>query len=177
MSARVLYISHGGGPLPLLEDRLHTHLCSFLAEIPSKLPKPKAIVVISAHWEEKEATITANESPSLLYDYYGFPQDAYKLTYPAKGNPPLAAHISQLLGKCSLSSSRGFDHGVFVPLSLMYPEANIPVIQISLLSSLDSSEHYEYGRKLRSLMQEDILIIGSGFSFHNMQQFWKDDDE
>ncbi len=177
MSARVLYLSHGGGPLPLLGDRLHTNLIKFLTEIPKRMPVPKAIVLISAHWEERELTITASEKPALIYDYYGFPKEAYQLTYPVQGNPQLAKQISLLHDGCVLSQNRGFDHGVYIPLSLMYPQADIPVVQISLLSSLDAYAHYQMGRSLSSLLKEDILVIGSGFSFHNMQQFWKEDDE
>ncbi len=177
MKARIVYLSHGGGPLPLLGDELHTSMVQFLKELPTLFPKPKAIVVISAHWEEEVPTLTAADYPPLLYDYYGFPREAYSIKYPASGDPALAKRIASLLGNAKLDEQRGFDHGMFIPLTLLYPDADIPTIQLSLLSSLSAKDHYEMGEALRPLLEEDILFIGSGFSFHNMRMFWKDDDD
>ncbi len=177
MKANVVYVSHGGGPLPLLGDPSHAAMVRFMKGLGTSLPRPKAIVVVSAHWEEEKPTLTSASTPSLIYDYYGFPREAYEITYPAPGDPTLAERIASFLGEAVLDENRGFDHGMYIPLSLMYPDASIPTIQLSLLSSLSASEHWQLGEKLRPLLDEDILFIGSGFSFHNMQQFWKEDDE
>ncbi len=171
----IIYMSHGGGPLPILGDKSHSAMISFMKDLPSKLKKPDAIIVVSAHWEEREATVIGHESPELFYDYYGFPDEAYELKYPVKGNPELAEKINGLLKKNGISSvidnKRGFDHGLFIPLKMMYPEADISVTQISLIKGLDPSEHISLGEGLRSLKDENIMIIGSGFSFHNMGAF------
>lgn len=177
MKARVVYLSHGGGPLPLLGDALHAHMVKFLKQLGTTLPRPKAIVVVSAHWEEDIPTLTSAAYPPMLYDYYGFPRDAYTISYPASGDPLLAERIAKLLGTAQLDETRGFDHGMYVPLTLLYPDASISTIQLSLRSSLSAKEHYEMGEALRPLLDEEILFIGSGFSFHNMRQFWKEDDE
>ena len=124
--APILYIPHGGGPLPLLGDPGHRNMVEFLHRIAPQLPGPSAILVISAHWEAERATITSGMTPQLLYDYSGFPEQAYHITYPAPGNPELAGEIFSLLQKAGidalLDGSRGFDHGLFVPLKLIrYP--------------------------------------------------------
>lgn len=176
---QVLYFSHGGGPLPLLGDPSHRAMVSFMQDLPSKIHRPQAILVISAHWEEQFPTVLGSENPPMLYDYYGFPDQAYKLSYPAKGNPELAKRIVDLLEKDGMvarfDEQRGFDHGLFIPLLLMYPEADIPVIQLSLVKGLDATTHLRIGKALKGLLSENILIIGSGFSFHNMQAFsWEE---
>lgn len=169
----VLFIPHGGGPLPLLGDRHHESMVRFLQEITPEFGKPSSILVISAHWEENTATITSGDSPSLIYDYYGFPDESYEIQYPAPGAPGLADKIHDLLTESNIESTmndqRGFDHGLFVPLKLMYPLANIPCVQLSLLKSLDPEEHIRIGRALSALRNENILILGSGFSFHNLR--------
>lgn len=174
--APVLYIPHGGGPLPLLGDPDHQLLVDFLQQIPSRLARPTAIVVISAHWEEEQATLTSGATPGLLYDYYGFPEESYRIQYPASGAPELAARIGAMLQAAGmdvrLDDQRGFDHGLFVPLKIMYPRAAIPCVQLSLLASLDPRAHLALGRALAPLRHEDILIIGSGFSFHNLRAFF-----
>jgi aromatic ring-opening dioxygenase catalytic subunit (LigB family) len=172
---QVLYLSHGGGPLPLLQDPSHQSLVDFLKKIPARLSRPEAIVVISAHWEEKETTVSGGANPGLLYDYYGFPQKSYSFTYPAPGNPALAKKIMDLFAEAGIAShldeKRGFDHGLFVPLKLMYPDSDIPCVQVSLIHNLDSSKHLSLGKALSSLLSEPVLVIGSGFSFHNMNSF------
>ncbi|MBV1905309.1 MAG: dioxygenase [Pseudomonadales bacterium] len=174
-AASIIYIPHGGGPLPLLGHPGHHGMVKFLQEITPGLGRPSAIVMISAHWEEQDVRITSGRSPSLIYDYYGFPDEAYQIKYPAPGDPALANHIYQLLKKNSVKAQmddmRGFDHGMFIPLTLMYPAANIPCVQISLLASMDAKKHIEIGQALSSLREENLLIIGSGLSFHNMQAF------
>ena len=169
----VLFIPHGGGPLPLLGDESHLTLVSFLKEITPTLALPSSILIISAHWEEEIVTITSGERPSLIYDYYGFPDEAYKLEYPAPGNPVLAKRIFSLLQasgiETQLDEQRGFDHGMFVPLKIMFPEAEIPCVQLSLLKNLNPEYHFKLRKALSKLRNENTLIIGSGFTFHNMQ--------
>ncbi|MBS1254697.1 MAG: 4,5-DOPA dioxygenase extradiol [Deltaproteobacteria bacterium] len=169
----VLFIPHGGGPLPLLGDQNHQTMVSFLKEIAPTLGTPSTILIISAHWEEEIVSITSAKRPSLIYDYYGFPEESYAIEYPAAGDPELAEKIYWLLRddgiEAKLDDSRGFDHGVFVPLKIMFPEANIPCVQLSLLNSLSAESHLQIGKALSELRHENMLVIGSGFSFHNMK--------
>jgi 4,5-DOPA dioxygenase extradiol len=173
--AQVVYFSHGGGPLPILGDPSHAAMVSFMRRLPSRLRRPGAILVISAHWEEGVATLQGGANPSMFYDYYGFPQEAYEVTYPAPGSPDLAVRIANLLSGNEIPSNidrgRGFDHGLFIPLKMMYPQADIPALQISLLHNLDAKAHLALGRALSGLMSENILVIGSGFSYHNLRAF------
>ncbi len=180
--AQLVYLSHGGGPLPILGDAGHKAIVAFMQGLSSRLRRPDAILVISAHWEETEATLLGAQNPPLLYDYYGFPKEAYQITYPAPGNPDLAHKIVELLHKEDIPSridaQRGYDHGLFIPLKLMYPEADIPALQISLLRSLDPKAHICLGKALKNLMDQNILVVGSGFSFHNLGEFFaRDVDE
>ncbi len=179
---QIVYFSHGGGPLPLLNDPSHYRMNNFMESLPSLIRRPEAIVVVSAHWEENEVTVQSGESPAMLYDYYGFPKETYEIQYPAKGEPKLAAKILDTLKinniPCKADNERGFDHGLFIPLMMMYPKADIPCFQVSLLHSLNEEEHINLGKALSSLKDENVLIIGSGFSFHNMMQFsFKDKDQ
>ncbi len=175
MLSPVLFIPHGGGPSPLLGDPGHQEMVSFLQEITTTISEPSAILVISAHWEETEVTITSSETPDLIYDYYGFPAEAYEIQYPVRGNSELARRIHDLLQnsdiKAHLDNQRGLDHGVFVPLKIMYPEAQIPCVQMSLVNSLDPEIHIQIGQALSELRKENVLILGSGFSFHNLRAF------
>jgi aromatic ring-opening dioxygenase catalytic subunit (LigB family) len=176
---KALFVSHGGGPMPLLGDAGHQEMVFCLKTIAANLPKPEAILVGSAHWEEQIPTITAGKNPALIYDYFGFPEESYAIQYPCVGEPSLANEIRQLLRNASiearLDERRGLDHGVFVPLKVMYPEANIPCIQLSLVNTLEPSRHIEIGHALRLLNQMNVLVIGSGFSFHNLQAFYQTD--
>jgi aromatic ring-opening dioxygenase catalytic subunit (LigB family) len=176
---KAIFISHGGGPLPLLGDPGHQEMVSCLKNIALRFPKPDAIVVVSAHWEEQIPTITAGQSPSLIYDYYGFPDESYDIQYPCTGMPSLASEVYNLLAhadiEAKLDGARGFDHGLFVPLKIMYPEADIPCIQLSLVNTLDPSQHLKIGRALHTLYQKNVLVIGSGFSFHNLKAFFAAD--
>ena len=169
----VLFVPHGGGPLPLLGDQSHFTLVSFLKGIASSLPLPSSIVIISAHWEEDKVTITSGSRPSLIYDYYGFPEETYQIEYPAIGDPVLAVKIFNFLQDsgidAKLDGHRGFDHGMFVPLKIMFPEADIPCVQLSLVKNLDPESHIKIGKALSKLRSGNTLILGSGFSFHNMQ--------
>ncbi|MGD0707691.1 MAG: class III extradiol ring-cleavage dioxygenase [Anaerolineales bacterium] len=173
--AQIVYFSHGGGPLPILGDAGHGAMVDFMKELPSRLKKPDVILVISAHWEENSATLLGAQNPPMFYDYYGFPSEAYEITYPASGSPALADKIAGYLRKNNIPAridlKRGFDHGLFIPLKLMYPQADIPSLQLSLLRGLNPASHIALGKALRELMNENILMIGSGFSFHNLGAF------
>jgi aromatic ring-opening dioxygenase catalytic subunit (LigB family) len=150
-------------------------MVDFMLQLPSQLEYPGAIIVISAHWEESAATLLGAPTPPMLYDYYGFPDQAYEITYPAPGSPDLANRIAELLHKNNIAvqidTERGFDHGLFIPLKLMYPQADIPALQLSLLRGLNPAAHIALGNALRELNHENILVVGSGFSFHNMGAF------
>lgn len=171
-----LFISHGGGPLPLLGDPAHRQMVACLQGIAASIPRPDAILVVSAHWEEPVPTLTAASRPPLIYDYYGFPPESYAIQYPCAGEPSLAREIQRLLGNraidAQLDDARGFDHGVFVPLKIMYPQADIPCVQLSLVAGLDPLLHIEVGAALHDLARQNVLVIGSGFSFHNLSAFF-----
>ncbi|MES2626330.1 MAG: class III extradiol ring-cleavage dioxygenase [Pseudomonadota bacterium] len=171
--APVLYLPHGGGPMPLLGDPAHHNLIEFLKTLASHYKRPDAIVLISGHWEAAVPSVTADPHPALLFDYYGFPPETYKYSYPAPGHPQLATEISALVKAggfdCQLVSNRGYDHGMFVPMMLLYPEAKIPCIQLSLIKGLNAAQHIRLGECLASLREKNIMIVGSGMSFHNLQ--------
>jgi aromatic ring-opening dioxygenase catalytic subunit (LigB family) len=176
---QVIYLSHGGGPLPILGDQGHRAMIDFMRRLPAQLRRPEAILVLSAHWEEAVPTVLGSRTPRMLYDYYGFPDEAYQITYPARGSPELARRISELLSaqgrKAQFDPDRGFDHGLFIPLKLIYPKADVPSLQLSLIQGLDPEAHIALGRALRELQRDNILVIGSGFSFHNLRAFsWRE---
>jgi aromatic ring-opening dioxygenase catalytic subunit (LigB family) len=177
----VVFVPHGGGPWPFVETGIGSQaeqdaLAAYLRSLPS-LPKttPKALLVISAHWEEAVPTVMSSARPPLLFDYYGFPDESYQLTWPAPGDPALAARVRALLQSAGFDTAenrtRGFDHGTFVPLMLAYPAADLPVVQLSLKLGLDPGEHLAIGRALQPLRDEGVLIIGSGMTFHNLRAF------
>jgi len=169
--APILYLPHGGGPMPLLGDPSHKNMIAFWQAMAEKFPNPDAIVMISAHWEADIASITASEAPELIYDYSGFPPETYEYKYPSPGNPALAKQMAEMLTASNIpvvqELERGYDHGMFVPMMLMYPEANIPCVQLSLLKSSDAQQHLNLGKALSKLREQNILIIGSGMSFHS----------
>jgi 4,5-DOPA dioxygenase extradiol len=138
---RALFLSHGGGPLPLLGDDSHAEMVSCLEGIAGTIPRPSAAIVVSAHWEAGNPTVTSGANPNLVYDYSGFPPESYDIRYPCPGNPPLASSITKQLRKAGINavsdSARGFDHGLFVPMKIMYPEADVPCVQLSLIEGLD----------------------------------------
>lgn len=176
MNMPVIFVPHGGGPMPLLGDASHRELTAFMQNLAHDLPRPSAILVISAHWEESSAHVSGAANPAMIFDYYGFPPESYEFRYPAPGNPQLAQSIMQLLSANNISAlldnQRGYDHGTFVPLLLSYPGADIPVVQISLLASLDPAAHIALGNAIASLREQGVLIMGSGMSFHNMRAFF-----
>ena len=173
--APILYLPHGGGPLPLLGDPGHKDIIHFLKNISPKLGQPSAILVVSAHWEEPKPSLISATHPDMFYDYYGFPPEAYKIQYPAPGSAELAETIKAQLDsngfQANLDDKRGFDHGLFIPLKLIFPEANIPCLQISLIQGLNPEQHIALGRTLHFLRNQNVLIVGSGMSFHNMRAF------
>lgn len=175
----ILYLPHGGGPLPLLGDPKHRELTRFMQNLPASLPRPEAIIVVSAHWEADPLRISSAPAPEMLYDYYGFPAESYEFQYPAPGNPQLAqqlaSHLRGLGLKVELDGARGYDHGTFVPLILLYPAADIPVLQLSLHPSLDAQFHINLGKALAPLLGDQYLLLGSGMSFHNMRAFFSAD--
>lgn len=180
-----LYIPHGGGPCffmdpPPSAPRTWDDMAAYLRGIDASLgTRPKAVLAISAHWEEARPTVNSGARPGMLFDYYGFPEHTYRLDYPAAGSPGLAARVRDLLGAGGIASdedaARGFDHGVFVPFLLSWPQADIPVVQLSLQSGLDAAAHLAIGRALAPLRDEGVLIVGSGMSYHNLREFFAAD--
>lgn len=172
--SHIFFISHGGGPRPLFGDPSHSGMVAELKRIASLPGTPRAVIVVSAHWEADVISVTGSSEPSLYFDYYNFPQEAYEVEYPCVGNPSLADEIVEALAsdsiRASINSERGLDHGVFVPMKIMYPDANIPVLQLSLNTNLDPLLHLSVGKALQRLNQSNVLILGSGFSFHNIQK-------
>lgn len=178
----VFFISHGGGPWPFIDGLREQYAVTeaALRNLPATLPgKPKAILVITGHWEAPVFTVTTSEHPPTIYDYSGFPEHTYHIKYPAPGSPVLAQRVQELLSQsgmpCEADTERGFDHGTFVPLGLMYPDANVPIVLLSLKSNYDPAEHIKAGQALQSLRDEGVLIIGSGLNYHNMRGFGQGD--
>jgi aromatic ring-opening dioxygenase catalytic subunit (LigB family) len=179
--APTLYIPHGAGPCFFMEWTQGPADCwdrmgDFLERLGDALPRrPDAIVVISAHWEEDLFTVTGQANPPLLYDYDGFPEHTYRLRYDAPGSPALAREIRELLGAAGIPSraerERGFDHGVFIPFKLIFPDADIPIVQLSLKSGLDPARHLEAGAAIAPLRDQNVLIVGSGMSWRTMAAF------
>lgn len=175
----VVFLPHGGGPWPFVKlgfgsEAEQGALADYLRAVRDVPPTPpRALLVISAHWEEPQPTVMNGNSPPLLFDYYGFPPESYQLTWPAPGDPKLAQRVQDLLGAAGIPSAanpeRGFDHGTFVPLKLAYPDAHIPTVQLSLKAGLDAREHLALGRALAPLRDEGVFIIGSGMTYHNMR--------
>lgn len=181
MRLPTVFIPHGAGPCFFMAwtrgpadawARTETYLRGLVASLPER---PKAILVVSGHWEAPVFTVGSGERPGLIFDYYGFPEHTYELTFDAPGSPTLAARVRGLLAGAGVASAadpeRGWDHGVFIPLKLVTPDADIPVVQLSLKAGLDAAEHLAAGRALAPLRDEGVLIVGSGMSWHNMRGF------
>lgn len=174
-----MFLPHGGGPAFFMSGGMHQMfepMQAFLAEVHRSLPaKPSAILVVSAHWEAAEVSFTGSARPELIYDYYGFPPETYALQYAAPAAPELAVRAAALMQNAGIQSkvepSYGWDHGVFIPLKVMFPQADIPVLSMSLTVGLDPLAHAAMGRALRSLRDEGVLIVGSGMSYHNLRNF------
>lgn len=172
-----IFLSHGGGPCFWMDfpppvgpggfDGLRNHFAGLLDTLPAR---PSAIVVITAHWETPAVTVSAACAPTMLFDYYGFPKHTYELTYPAPGAPSLAARIANLLREAgvdhAVDTHRGFDHGVFVPMLIVDPSAQIPVVMVSIRSDFDVAKHIDAGRALAPLRDQGVLILGSGNTWH-----------
>ncbi len=180
-----IFLPHGGGPCFFMDwswgpadtwDKTRDFLAGLAATLPER---PKAIVVVSGHWEEAAFTASAAVKPELIYDYYGFPEHTYRLSWPAPGSPVLAARVVELLTGAGLAAEtsgfRGLDHGVFVPLKVAFPEAEIPVVTLSLNQSLDPALHLAAGRALEPLRDEGVLILGSGNSWHNLRGYMREE--
>ncbi|MGE0776415.1 MAG: class III extradiol ring-cleavage dioxygenase [Sphingomonadaceae bacterium] len=171
-----LFIPHGGGPCFFMDDPrgIWTSMAGLLRSLPAMLPEPpKAILLISAHWETQGFAFTGGASPDLIYDYYNFPPHTYEIVYPAPGAPELAARAADLLRAADLPAAvdpdHGFDHGVFIPLKVAFPDADVPIVAMSVDASLDPAQHVAAGRALAPLRDEGVVIIGSGLSTHNLR--------
>lgn len=172
------FISHGGGPwpyMPALRRTLHK-LEESLVDIARQIGgKPRAVLVITGHWEEAEFSVSSGEQPGMIYDYSGFPPHTYHVTYPAPGSPDLARRVIQLAAQHGITvnpdAQRGFDHGTFTPLAVMFPDADVPVVQVSLKHGYSPQAHWALGEALAPLRDEGVLILGSGLSYHNLRQF------
>ncbi|MGA2045890.1 MAG: class III extradiol ring-cleavage dioxygenase [Roseiarcus sp.] len=172
------FISHGGGPWPWIPDmramfhNLEASLAAMAGEIGGA---PKAVLMISGHWEGPDFAVMASPHPPMVYDYSGFPPETYEIVYPAPGAPELARRTLALLRGADLPAhldeKRGFDHGVFAPMAVMFPKADVPTFQVSIKASYDPAVHWALGRALAPLREEGVLIVGSGLSYHNLRMF------
>ena len=166
-----LYISHGSPMTALHPGKVGKQL----AEIAASLARPKAIVIASAHWLAHQPSVGSAAEPETIHDFYGFPRELFNIRYPAPGAPELAAHVAHLLDRAGLSSRldprQGLDHGAWVPLHLLYPQADIPVVPLSIQPNLGPAHQYAVGRALAPLREQGVLVIGSGSITHNLHDF------
>ena len=173
------FVSHGGGPWPFMKaqygatyDKLEASLIDIRRQVGLR---PTAVLVVSSHWEAAELMVSSGSAPAMIYDYDGFPPHTYQVQYPAPGSPALAQRVADLVGATghavSLDPTRGFDHGTFSMLYPVYPQADMPVVQLSIQQGYDPRTHLDIGRALAPLRSEGVLIIGSGLSYHNLRQF------
>jgi aromatic ring-opening dioxygenase catalytic subunit (LigB family) len=173
------FISHGGGPWPWMKEQMggvYDRLEASLARMPAELgTTPRAVLMVSAHWEQPWFTVQTHPNPPMLYDYGGFPDFTYRIQYAAPGAPGVAARVRELLAAAGIESredaARGFDHGMFAPMAVIYPRADVPVLQLSLKRGLAPDEHLALGRALAPLREEGVLVVGSGLSYHNLRAF------
>jgi 4,5-DOPA dioxygenase extradiol len=180
MALPTLFIPHGGGPCFFMDpdggpsDPMWQPMEQYLAGLVDSLPeRPRAILLVSGHWEEAEITVHTGVQPELLFDYYGFPEHTYHLRWDAPGAPEIARRAASLLRDAGFATreenARGWDHGVFIPMKVAVPGADMPLAQMSLRADLDPADHIAIGRALAPLRDEGVLIVGSGMSFHNLR--------
>jgi aromatic ring-opening dioxygenase catalytic subunit (LigB family) len=173
------FISHGGGPWPWLKGQMpgvYDRLEASLRDMPRQLgAAPRAVLMVSGHWEARDFTVMSSPAPPMVYDYTGFPAFTYQIQYPAPGSPEVARRVQELLRGAGFPAPaddrRGFDHGTFAPLAAIYPAADVPVLQLSIRSDYDVDAHLAAGRALAPLRDEGVLVVGSGLSFHNLRRF------
>ena len=181
MKLPTLFVPHGGGPCFFMDpnggpaDPMWQPMQAYLAGLIDSLPeRPRAILLVSGHWEEPQVTVHKGVRPELLYDYYGFPEHTYRLRWDAPGAPAIAERAKALIEAAGFpvgeEAERGWDHGVFIPMKVAVPDADIPVVQLSLRADLDPKAHIAIGRALAPLREEGVLIVGSGMSFHNLRE-------
>jgi aromatic ring-opening dioxygenase catalytic subunit (LigB family) len=171
------FLSHGGGPWPYMKAQLgatYDQLEASLRDIPRQLGEPpKAVLMVSGHWETAQFAVMATPNPPMVYDYGGFPEHTYRVQYPAPGAPALATRVHGLLDAAGLPSTlddrQGYDHGAFVPMAVMYPQADVPMLQLSIRRGYDPAAHLAAGRALAPLRDEGVLIVGSGLTYHDMR--------
>jgi len=166
MTTPTVFVSHGSPALTLESGPSR----DFLAGLGKRLGRPRAIVCISAHWETEDVCVSLYAHPETIHDFHGFPPELYRMRYPAPGDPELGRRILRLVSNARAADQRGFDHGVWSPLILMYPEASIPVVEISVQPRRDAAHHYAVGQALAPLREEGILILGSGAATHNLRE-------
>lgn len=179
------FVPHGGGPCFFMDPPpggpgTWDRMADFLRSLPGDLPeKPRAILVITGHWETPGLAVTTSAHPGLIFDYFGFPDSTYELTYPAPGDPKLAGQVADLLEEAGfpvlLDAERGFDHGMFIPLKVAFPDAAIPVVELSVRKDLDPAAHIAIGRALAPLRDDGVLILATGMSYHNLRGFFAND--
>ena len=178
MALPTYFINHGTGPGPLLGLKSQAAVVQSLEELGRALPKCKCLLVVSAHWVEPYAYVASAPRPALLYDYEGYPPEAYAHRYPAPGHPDVAKRVHQLLKSngvpARLDPARGLDQGVFVPLTFLAPAADVPVVCLSLVTGLDAQSHWRIGRALAPLRDEGVVLLGSGQSYNNQTRSGKD---
>ena len=175
----VFFLSHGGGPWPWLDGEFRRGfdwLEASLKALPAQLPEPpRAVLAVSGHWEEPDFTVSAAAQPGMVYDYYGFPEHTYHISYPAPGSPEVAAQVVALGRAAGIAigtdPARGFDHGTFSMMQPIYPGADVPVVSLSMRQSYDPAAHIALGRALAPLRDQGVVIMGSGLSYHNLRMF------
>lgn len=171
-----LFISHGA-PTLAIDD---SPAAAFLRRLGAQFPRPEAVVVASAHWTRAAPVVTASQRPATIHDFGGFPPELYDIEYTAPGAPAIARRVRDLLVvagfDCSSDTERGLDHGAWVPLSLMYPEADVPVLQVAVQPDEGPTHHYDLGRALQPLLDDGVLVVGSGSLTHNLDELQFGDD-
>ncbi len=167
-----LFIGHGS-PLNAIEDKRHA---AFLRDLGARLPRPEAILVVSAHWQTEGTRITAGANPEQIYDFYGFPEELYAVRYAPSGHPELAREIARAIPGVELDETRGIDHAGWAPVSRIYPNADVPLLELSLDYTKSEREHYELGKRLSFLADRGVLVIGSGNVVHNLREVSFEED-